>query len=95
MQRELDRSCVRRERDQAGVVRARRDFAEPHLVALDEQLTPNTPQPPRSSQIARDLLRERCRASADIGCGWPFAVVAVLLQVADRLRSWCRRHGAW
>ena len=43
MQSELGQ-VLRNQRNQTGVVRARRDFAEPHLITFDEQF--NTEQPP-------------------------------------------------
>ncbi|MNI16134.1 hypothetical protein D3C73_694590 [compost metagenome] len=84
MQRELA-EFLRYQRHQAGVMRTRRYFAEPHLVALHEQL--DTEQAPATQVVgdrARDLLgtrqclvRHRLRLPA-------FAIVAILLQVPDR-----------
>ena len=55
--------------DHAGVVRARADFAEPHLVVLHEQLHAEDTAP---AEIVRDLLGYvACFLSAAgvIGCG--------------------------
>lgn len=72
-----DRSCVKRElgkilRDQrhhAGVMRARADFAENHLIALDEHFhAENT----ASAETVRNFLRNLCAfafAAGVIACG--------------------------
>jgi hypothetical protein len=54
MQREFAQ-VLRNQCDQTGVVRTRRHFAEPHLVAFHEQLHPE--QTP-AAQIVGDRLRD-------------------------------------
>ena len=74
------------QRDQARVVRARRDFAEPHLLALDEQFHAEQAQ---AAQVVGhglgNLLRLRLGRGGH-GMGLPaFHVVARLLDMADRV----------
>ena len=51
--------ALRAHRDHAGVMRARADFAEPHLVGLDEQLDAEDTQ---SAQIVGDFFGDVARA---------------------------------
>ena len=69
MQREL-REVLRDERDHAGVVRARRDLAEPDVVALDEEFDAEDARPAeRAGDGFGDALRPLQRAGAVIGWG--------------------------
>ncbi|KAG1094038.1 hypothetical protein G6F40_012587 [Rhizopus arrhizus] len=84
MQRELAQ-LLRDQRHQAGAVRTRRHFAEPHLVTLHEQL--DAEQAPTAEVVGdrtRDFFRA-CQRRARHRLRLPaLAVIAVLLQVADR-----------
>ena len=61
---------LRAHRHHAGVVRARADFGEPDLVALDEQLDAEHAAPAELvGDRAGDLARAFASAAADIGCG--------------------------
>src|SRR5690606_21155845 len=72
--------------DQAGVVRPRRHFREPHLVALHEQLhAEHAPATEVVGDRARDLPRTLQRARRHRLRLPALAVVAITLQVADRL----------
>lgn len=84
MQREFAQ-FLRYQRHQAGVVRARRHFAEPHLITLHEQL--DAEQAPAAKVIgdrARNLFGTRqCRARHRLRLP-AFAIITILLQMADR-----------
>jgi hypothetical protein len=70
----------------AGVVGARGDFAEPHLVTPDEELDPEQTVAAKGfDHLGRHLLGAGQGQLAH-GLGLPgFAVVAILLTMADRL----------
>ncbi len=70
----------------AGIVGARRDFAEPHLVALDEELDPEQAVTTEGlNHLGRYLFGTGQRQFAHHLRLPGFAVVAIFLPVADRL----------
>src|SRR5690606_26816150 len=85
MQRELGQ-VLRNQRHQAGVVRPRRDFREPDLVALDEEFhAEHAAAAERGRDLAGHLPRPLQRARRHRLRLPALAVVAVALQVADRV----------
>ena len=79
------RQALRRQRHQAGVVRARTDFGEPHGIALDEQFDAEDAASAEvagdvACDVARFLQRGRCHRHRLPG----FDIVAIHLNMTDR-----------
>src|SRR5689334_24514668 len=85
MQRELA-LILRNQRDETRVMRARRDFREPDLVALDEQFdTEDAPAAKRGGDFAGHVARFRERNLAHRLRLPGLDIVAVELDMADGL----------
>ena len=94
MQGELG-EILRNKRHHAGIMRARGDFAENHLVAAYKQLyAEETIAAERQDGPAGDLLRALQRQSAHLLRLPGFTVIAVFLTVANRVAEMDAINGA-
>ncbi len=86
---------LRDERDHTGVMRARGDFAENHLVTANKQLhAEEAIAAQRQDGLAGDRLRAFQRQGAHLLRLPGFAVIAIFLTVANRVTEMNAVHGA-